>query len=213
MYADKAIGYSYEENEEGKNSYCHNLVEDGHSDWRLPTIDELRVLVQNHPGTVVGGKCKISAPYLPSCRGIEGNNFSKLGDNAELWSSTSDLTPRAAYNKSIDFSNGSFSSGDDYHDSFYIRCVRQEDSDACEAARKEETDEAWQYYLSYFPKGKCAKEAKAGAKEDALWEASVLTVILRRSIRKCAFNAAPAPTFARWARSPWWDKRTKVKFL
>ena len=160
----------YESDEENKDSYCDNLAEDGHSDWRLPTIDELRVLIQNHPGTVVGGKCKTSASYLPSCRGIEGNNFSKLGDNVELWSSSSYSTPRATYNKSIDFSNGSFSSGDDYHDSFYVRCVRQDDNDACEAARKAETDEAWEHYLSYFPKGKCAKEAKAGAKEDAVCE-------------------------------------------
>jgi len=157
---------------EDNDSYCHNLVEDGHSDWRLPTIDELRVLVQNHPGTVVGGRCKYRG-YLPSidiCKEMKGNNFSKLGDKEELWSSSGYSTPRFVYNNSIDFSNGGFSVGEHDLDYLYVRCVRQDDSDACETARKEETDEAWEYYLSYFPKGKCAKEAEEGAKEDAVCE-------------------------------------------
>ncbi|MBO4698787.1 DUF1566 domain-containing protein [bacterium] len=158
--------------EEDDNSYCHNLEEDGHKDWRLPTIDELRVLVQNHPGNIVGGKCKYPAylRYTNICEGMKGDNFSKLGDKEELWSSSWYSTPRGTYNWSIDFRTGDFSVGENYHDNLYVRCVRQDDSEACEAARKVETDEAWAHYLFRFPKGKCAKEAQAGAKEDAVCE-------------------------------------------
>ena len=39
--------------------YCENLYEDGHNDWRLPNIDELRTLIKA-PETISGGKCQIS---------------------------------------------------------------------------------------------------------------------------------------------------------
>jgi hypothetical protein len=42
------------------NEYCANLDEDGHKDWRLPTIDELRSVVEQCPETATGGKCAIS---------------------------------------------------------------------------------------------------------------------------------------------------------
>ena len=42
------------------NEYCANLEEDGHKDWRLPTIDELRSMVEQCPETATGGKCAIS---------------------------------------------------------------------------------------------------------------------------------------------------------
>ena len=149
-------------------SYCKNLEEDGYKDWRLPTMDELRVLVQNHPGTVAGGKCKYRYPWGMTgiCQGMEGDDFSKLGDKEKLLFTLGFTDHGNEYVESIDFSNGGFSSG--YK--FYVRCVRQDDSAACEAARKEETDNAWKYYLSLFPKGVCAEEARAGAKEDAVCE-------------------------------------------
>ena len=166
--SDKPISAEEVEN----NSYCHNLREGGYPDWRLPTIDELRVLVQNHPGTVVGGKCKEPIFFHDEdiCKGMKGDNFSKLGDKEELWSSSefyTDASPHPFCN-SIDFSNGGFSGVDLWYynvSRLYVRCVRQDDNDACEAARKEETDEAWEYYLAYFPQGKCAAEAKNKIKE------------------------------------------------
>ena len=90
--------------------YCNKLKEDGHNDWRLPNIDELRTLIQNHPGTETGGTCPISEKnnrlnYTGSpeeCRGLRGSNFSILGDTALFWSSSS-----ASFTWGIDFSNGS----------------------------------------------------------------------------------------------------------
>ena len=156
--------------------YCENLIEDGHKDWRLPTIDELRVLVQNHPGTVTGGKCRISSndreidSLTDACHGVKGNNFSKLGDTERIWSSSEVYMRQSSQVWIIDFSDGELSWKETFEHPIYIRCVRQDDSDACEAARKEETDKAWERYLFYFPKGKCAKEAEAEAKEKAVCE-------------------------------------------
>ena len=74
--------------------YCANLNEGGHSDWRLPNIDELRSLIQNHSGTQTGGSCPISekagklawSDRTSDCNGRDGSNFSKLGD--WFWSSS-----------------------------------------------------------------------------------------------------------------------------
>ncbi len=41
-------------------NYCKNLKQGGFTDWRLPTIDELRTLVVNCPKVESGGACKVS---------------------------------------------------------------------------------------------------------------------------------------------------------
>ena len=76
--------------------YCKKLKEGGYNDWRLPNIDELRTLIQNHPGTQTGGSCPISeragklawSAATGDCDGRSGSNFSKLGDIGWFWSSS-----------------------------------------------------------------------------------------------------------------------------
>lgn len=111
---------------------CDNLTEGGYTDWRLPTISELRTLVTYAAcsRTYPHGGCPItdSNPYYSSykkekCHCDKGKR-NPLGDNERLWSSTqSYLNGRFWY---IFFGSGSIyadKNGDPY-DSNYFRCTR-----------------------------------------------------------------------------------------
>ncbi len=94
-------------------NYCENLVIYGFSDWHLPTIDDLRTLIKNCPGTETNGACAISekngklseSDSSSSCSCAHMNNnggyYSKIGDDDTVspWSSSSrsDDTERAWY--------------------------------------------------------------------------------------------------------------------
>lgn len=79
-------------------NYCRRLKEGGISGWRLPAIDELRTLVQNCPGTMPGGACRVSAAggclashcLSSSCQCGSNNSgkYSVFGDSVYLWSSS-----------------------------------------------------------------------------------------------------------------------------
>ena len=78
------------------NEYCANLDEDGHKDWRVPTIDELRSIVERCPETATGGKCAISdkdgklrmEDYdKQACRGCRRGRIDKPG-NGWFWSAS-----------------------------------------------------------------------------------------------------------------------------
>ncbi len=111
-------------------NYCKNLNEGGYTDWRLPNIDELRTLIQNHSGTQTGGTCKISekagklawSDRSGDCDGRNGSNFSKLGDDVWLWSSStqSDNSYDAWFVNFYDGYVGGYNKGSDN----YVRCVR-----------------------------------------------------------------------------------------
>ncbi len=162
--------------------YCKNLEENGHDDWRLPNIDELRTLIKNHPGTVPGGRCRVSEEYekttidfdlTESCKGTDVGIFSKLGDFLELWSSTVAWTTTytEAYGQDIwlvDFGSGGINADNSNNVKYHVRCIRQDDADACEKARNDQTAYSWKRYLEYFPEGECADEANAGPKDEVV---------------------------------------------
>ena len=94
--------------------HCKDLTEGGFEDWRMPTISELRTLVQNCKKTATGGLCKVTdectASYStanPQCYNIDlctsttnafgiercgdktDGSYSKLGDaSVYIWSSS-----------------------------------------------------------------------------------------------------------------------------
>jgi hypothetical protein len=70
-------------------AYCGQLILDGHDDWRLPTIDELRTLVAGSPETESGGTCGVvpgsstADGRTPGCLG--GAPFQGPGMNGCYW--------------------------------------------------------------------------------------------------------------------------------
>jgi len=87
--------------------YCSKLTACGYSDWHLPTISELRSLIQNCPATQTGGVCGVTDSCLSwsdcgdsACSGCDSDSsgkYSKLGDTSWFWSSSvlSDYSDRA----------------------------------------------------------------------------------------------------------------------
>jgi len=116
--------------------YCQNLQEGGHSDWRLPSIDELRTLIKNCPQTEVGGSCNVSekggclserCTANCFCPIIENNitYYSKMGDESTLWSSSVlEGDPNSPYFKwAVRFFNGGIIA-DKVGQAYSVRCVR-----------------------------------------------------------------------------------------
>lgn len=81
----------------GAYNYCSAMTEGGHN-WRLPTISELRQLVQNCAGTEYNGVCGVKDGHLKEsdftynecakCTNRYDGGYSKLGDKDYLWSSS-----------------------------------------------------------------------------------------------------------------------------
>ena len=110
--------------------YCENLSENGHNDWRLPDIDELRTLIENCPETETGGACGITGRCLSqsncknqACNGceIKAARYSRLGDEDLFWSSS--FRPESSNNAwYVDFNYASIHGHSDKKKS--VRCVR-----------------------------------------------------------------------------------------
>jgi hypothetical protein len=111
--------------------YCKDLG------GRLPTISELRTLIQNCPDTVTGGICGITDECLShecfgdcspewcydcGCRWEGGGFYSVLGDTGDYWSSSFDPDdPDFAY--AVNFYLGAI----DWYSvdaRCYVRCVK-----------------------------------------------------------------------------------------
>jgi len=108
--------------------YCRNLSEGGFPDWHLPTIDELRTLIENCPQTVTGGTCKEISSSC-SCENRLPGYYSKFDDEGKLWSSSTSSYYNRHYGMHtywwyVDFNSGGFGSSDSSNIVAGVRCVR-----------------------------------------------------------------------------------------
>lgn len=93
---------------------CIDYFEGGLSGWHLPTISELRTLIQNCAGTVTDGSCGVTDDSLSwyssgncdSCSADSSGGHSKFGETDWFWSSSvvSDSSDQAWY---VNFGTGS----------------------------------------------------------------------------------------------------------
>jgi len=120
--------------------YCANLVEGSFTDWRLPTISELRKLIKNCYSQS-GGSCRISDNCLSRdcdtaccCGGNKGSYYNKLtNQDAEILWSSSTFSDNADAAWVVLFLNEDYDIGKKgvhlhgYKKSgstFFVRCVR-----------------------------------------------------------------------------------------
>ncbi len=112
-------------------AYCDNLKEDGYSDWRMPTISELRTLVKECSATETGGSCGVNDSCLSeskcrnnNCNGCPSSDgkYSIFNDTGRFWSS-SERKEDKRFVWFINFFNGSVYS-DTKTGSGSVRCVR-----------------------------------------------------------------------------------------
>ena len=116
---------------ETAKKYCENLSEGNFTDWRLPTISELKTTINCN---YVRSSCKVSDSCLSSscyssdcyCSGKSNNGgyYSKLGDPDWVWLwSSSTLSDSTGYAWRVGFGNGNvnYFNKSDYN---YVRCVR-----------------------------------------------------------------------------------------
>ncbi len=110
--------------------FCDDLVERDHSDWRLPSISELRTLVINCKPSITGGECGVTDECLTAscstgCQGCEENSegYSVIGEIDTLWSvsSVADETEKVW---SLRFYDGRIIGSDQNTEVNFARCVR-----------------------------------------------------------------------------------------
>ncbi|HPQ70877.1 MAG TPA: DUF1566 domain-containing protein [bacterium] len=72
----------------GAQQYCEDLDVAGFTDWRLPTLDELRTLVRGCPSAEYLGPCGVNEScFEPDCRNqdCDGCQWAKGPDNGCYW--------------------------------------------------------------------------------------------------------------------------------
>ena len=121
------------------SEYCDDLSWGGHSDWRLPTLSELRSLIRGCPDMETGGACNASDSCLEmecndescdGCSNLEGPHIGGCywdpalnGSCNQVFVSSSFLPGNDSYIWSISFASGVISHND-WSWERSVRCVR-----------------------------------------------------------------------------------------
>lgn len=147
-WTDSTTGLMWQNSEnlcedwEAAIEYCETLSLSGYDDWRLPTISELRSIIQGCPDTETGGACGVSddCDSQESCRNLECNGCDYQqgpgsgghywpeelnGEGWWFWSSSPDADGGNAW--TVSFAYGAINSnnqGDSGDGGGYARCVR-----------------------------------------------------------------------------------------
>jgi hypothetical protein len=118
-------------------TYCQDLTWGGYSDWRLPSISELRSLIRGCDATETGGSCGVTDSCLDSscwnqpcsgCAYLDGSGPSGIywppelsGEVSWYWSSSAVADgDNLAWFVNFFYGYVSYNIGNDYH----ARCVR-----------------------------------------------------------------------------------------
>jgi hypothetical protein len=132
--------HKYSEPGNTPDDVCKALTLCGFSDWKVPTISELRTLIRDCPASVTGGVCGVTDTCLgttcdlecPACAlqmgsGTDGCYWPSgiRGPCSMYWSSSAYFdTDRQKYRyRQAGFANGTLGPSDP-DDGGYVRCVR-----------------------------------------------------------------------------------------
>ncbi|HNT28338.1 MAG TPA: PEGA domain-containing protein, partial [bacterium] len=135
---------SHTMNQDNAYAYCQDLSLEGYSDWRLPTISELRTLIKGCPKTEPGGMCKLTDDCLSvikchsfkacGCEVAKGPGENGFYWQKDVWSydgdqhghfwSSSVLSDFPAGGWDVCFEEGAVMNYSDRKANFYVRCVR-----------------------------------------------------------------------------------------
>jgi len=144
MWAKELKG-SYQDTPHGEAApYCEALELGGHTDWRLPTIEEMRSLIVGCEATMLGGACNVYGPCasdeqtcMANCQGCDliagpGEGGYYLDDifggksksmYSGSWSST-EVGYSAGMVFTVDWRNASVGAASTVG-KFNVRCVRK----------------------------------------------------------------------------------------
>ena len=112
-------------------NYCQNIYLGDRIGWHLPTISELRSLIQNCSVTETDGECDVSDKCLAmycvnncgGCKDETDGRYSVFADNGYFWSS-SEVADMADYSWIVSFDDGDlYNHPKQYHAD--VRCVRK----------------------------------------------------------------------------------------
>ncbi len=110
--------------------YCNKLSGGGSSNWHLPTISELRTLIQGCTATEPEGECAVtdaclslSDCYAANCHSCYSSDCNKLGEVTPFWSSST-LLEDSNYAWYVDEGRIGHDLKDSIYGNKYFRCVR-----------------------------------------------------------------------------------------